>query len=157
MNDYLEVIINEALPTIKENEFKANYLPLLFSDDLSAFNTAWLNNVARHPHASVNIVDNNSNVIITVPPLRISLLDSSNSTIADELALAERYSETNAMIGNAMLNKVINKLMLSQNEGYDSEHIAKWTALINHYGGHTSIPKPVKEPTSIVNYVDEEW
>jgi hypothetical protein len=132
-DSFLTEIINASIITLKESTFKRIFLPLLFRDNPEDFNKAWIDHVAKVPHARVNVVDDKGDFLFSVPPLRIDPVVIFNKDLVNRLTGAFNIKETNPIMAGKLLNTVLeNDIGFSR--GITDDTKLEWETIFDRYG-----------------------
>lgn len=162
--EYVSDILRISIPTVPYNVFKHKYLPMLLHAEPSVFNLTWIREIAKSPHARVNVVDSDGDVVYSIPPIA----DSLTTTISDEVPFilqeAQLASNIHANKGIQILNTVVpimNKMLSKRNPNY----IREWQHILEQEGLHeviNYIPVDVSNVESTddsidIDYGDDGW
>ena len=125
-------IVNASSLKITENLFRSRYIPLLLDPDPAKFNMAWLNEVAKIPHARVFITDNEGKVLFTVPPLRRDPIAKTNASISDLIGRAEAERKMYGAVGERNFSQSLLGA-IEFNTVIDPDYAAEWRVILDRY------------------------
>lgn len=129
----LNVVKDTPVTQLREDIFKSRCLPLLFKEDLGAFNRTWLRHVVRSPFEEVDIIDQFGNILFRVPALRESDAVSLDSRVNKILTSSVRHAEVHSSRQTAMIKQVADnsvKFQLTTPDNYTE----RWIAILERYG-----------------------
>lgn len=157
--DYVSDILKISIPTIPYNVFKHKFIPMLLHAEPSVFNLTWIREIAKSPHARVNVVDSAGDVIYNIPPIA----DGLTTTISDEVPFllqeAQLASNIHANRGIQVLNTVV-PIMAKMLSKRNPKYIKEWQYIFEQEGLRELIdytPMHVSTVESTDNSIDIDY
>lgn len=146
----------EDRPRIYEGLFVSKYLAVLRDGKEPGDFAPWINEVSKNALLAVDIVDDNNEVVFTVPPLQYSFNTTVGGWISDVLVEAEQIKNHYAPAAQAFLENGLNGVMVA--EPTPPEDLAVWEQLFRRYAGG-KVHKEVKQiaPVTREEYDEEPW
>ena len=156
LTEMAKVIQSIELPSMSEEIFENNYLPLLIGPDAAVFNKAWLN-IARNPLIEVEIKDNDTGkVLFLVPPLCKGFVPYDDGSVGSMLQGVTDGFAIHAVRGAALLERGVREKLQFKHE---YANIQRWHGILRRYGHEDLIPSGTSEVSAgPTNYSDiDEW
>lgn len=144
-DEVLNAVLADSAIKIKESLFRKKFLPLVFSDDPTAFDTAWLHQVTGSPTVEVLVVaDNDSDrVYFTVPPLREHIDKNIPDELPEMLDIIDNEAKGSHRPEVFVETNVVNVIPISMKVSEESKEY--WTNVILPF--YKIVPPPPKETT----------
>jgi hypothetical protein len=127
---FLTSIIEAGIPTVKEYEL-INALKYL-REDLHFFNVNWINNISKSPHNAVNVIENNSDMVLFQVPPMIILKSDPNKLLGKELSKVRLEIDNTPALRNIL---IANSLSANLSIIADTSEVREgWKAMLIRYG-----------------------
>lgn len=148
VSEAFDVLQTPDLPSIQEDRFVREFLPMFANLDGSQVNlNSWLD-IAGHPHMPVNVLRGNT-FLFRVPPIlrdvrMIPGEQSKGQSLYEEILTAEKKRAILPALGEAhMRDNIISRV---KHDAASLEYIVAWNSIFKVYGyPEVELPKPIQD------------
>lgn len=128
--------VKDVRITITEHLFVREYLPYIANcKDKELAIKKWLE-VCKNPYYPVDVLDNNKNVLFTVPPIWIRQQTrteyDSKYSMGEIITRAQKRSEISPKQGEAFFNECLPHVLLKTDT--DNNYLNEWDKILTRYG-----------------------